>query len=151
MKVPQNRGFLRRLGDRRPVTGQPGFGRSRQSESTAPPSESTDAPSSPWCRRAGYAAGRPPSQIRSGASARQNPPQGRRAARAASRSAVARGVRFLPGTDGRFDRLMVSQRSVPKRALNLGSQNSHNPLSAMDLREIQWDFHVVCLNAPLLS
>src|ERR1019366_7018411 len=58
------------------------------------------------------------------------------------------GVRLFPGTDDRFDRLIVSQRPVPKRALNLGSQNSPNPSSAMDLLEILWDFHVVCLNAP---
>ena len=60
-------------------------------------------------------------------------------------------VRLVQEARCRFDRLMVSQRSVPQRALNLGSQNSHNPLSAMDLREILWDFHVVCLNAPKIE
>ncbi len=45
-------------------------------------------------------------------------------------------------------RLWASQKTVPKRSLKLGNQNSHDPLFALDLQEILWGFHVVCLNGP---
>ena len=77
------------MGDRSPEAEQPGFGRSRRSESATSPSEPTDAPSSPWCRRAGQSTGAARSQIRCGANARQNPPRGRPAARRFTINATA--------------------------------------------------------------
>jgi len=59
---------------------------------------------------------------------------------------------------GEFDRsperiidsigLLVPKDPSPKKPPILGSRHSHSPLLTMDLREILWDFHVVCLNAP---
>ena len=45
-----------------------------------------------------------------------------------------------------MDAGIVRYRPLMQR--NPQSPNLHNPLSAMDLRENQWNFHVVCLNAP---
>ena len=51
-------------------------------------------------------------------------------------------------TDGRFHRFVASQKSAPKSALKLGDQNSYDPLPAMGIRKILWDFSVVCLSSP---